>query len=259
MSGPASGLYAGVVTHARRRPRRHRLRYRIFMLLLDLEEMDGLAARLKLFALRRLALTSFHPGDHLSKGAGPLKAQVEEMLSRAGLPHGGPIRLLCMPRILGGAFNPLSVYFCHDADGALSAVLYEVNNTFGERHAYLIAAAGDGGLVRQQCDKQFYVSPFMDMELTYRFKVAPPGDSVGVAIEVDDAEGTILSAGFHARRRELTDANLLGAWIAHPMMTLGVMWAIHWEALWIWAKGERLRPRPSPPLRFVTLGAPTGH
>lgn len=253
----ASGIYAGVVTHARRGARRHRLRYRIFMLLLDLDEVDELGARLALFAHRGFALASFHPADHLDGGERPLKARVEAMLAQAGLAFGGPVRVLSMPRILGGAFNPLSVYFCHGPDGALSAMLYEVNNTFGERHVYLIPAK-DGDRP-QICDKRFYVSPFMDMDLTYRFRVAAPGDSVGVAIEVADAEGAILNAAFHARRRELSDANLLAAWAGRPLMSIGVLWAIHWEALKIWLKGEPLRPRPQPPLQLVTLALPTGH
>lgn len=164
-----------------------------------------------------------------------------------------------MPRLLGGSgFNPLSVWFCHRADGALSAVLYEVNNTFGERHLYLVPAADDGGPIRQRCDKQFYVSPFMDMGLTYRFAVSGPGDSVSVAIEAEDEQGPVLSAAYHAVRRELTDGALLSAWAAHPLMSLGVLWAIRWEALWLWVKGEPLRPRPAPPLRLVTVGAHTG-
>lgn len=252
----ASAIYAGVVTHARRGPRRHRLRYRIFMLLLDLDEVDELGARLALFAHRGFALASFHPADHLAGGVRPLKAQVEAVLAEAGLAHGGPVRVLCMPRILGGAFNPLSVYFCHGVDGVLSAILYEVNNTFGERHAYLIPA--QDGDRPQVCDKRFYVSPFMDMALSYRFKVAPPGDRVGVTIEAADDDGAVLNAAFHARRRELNDVNLLAAWATHPLMSVGVLWAIHWEALKMWLKGEPLRPRPQPPLRLVTLAVPTG-
>lgn len=254
----ASGLYAGRVTHLRRRPRRHRLAYRIFMLLLDLDDIEPLAGRLRLFGHGRPALASFHPDDHLYGDGRPLRAQVEQILSDGGLAGGGAIRVLSMPRLLGGAgFNPLSVWFCHRPDGALSAVLYEVNNTFGQRHLYLIPAAESDGPIRQRCDKRFYVSPFMDMGLTYRFAVSAPGASVAVAIEAEDDEGPVLSAAFHAVRRELDDAGLARAWAAHPMMTLGVLWAIRWEALWLWAKGEPLRPRPPPPSRPVTLGVPT--
>lgn len=251
MNGQASGLYAGVVTHARLKPRRHRLRYRIFMLLLDLDELPALSRRLRLFGHDRAALTSFHQRDH-GDGAGDVRGWVEAQLAEAGLPGGGPIRVLCMPRVLGGVFNPLSVWFCHRADEALSAILYEVNNTFGQRHSYLIPAA-EAAVVRQTCGKAFYVSPFMDMELAYGFRIAPPGEAVSIAVEVRDAEGLVLATRFAGRRAELTDAAILRAWASHPLMTLGVMAAIHWEALKIWRKGIGLRRRPPAPERPVTV------
>ena len=247
-----SGLYPGVVTHTRFKPRGHRLRYRIFMLLLDLDELPALDRALKLFGLDRFALTGFSPRDHLDRSATPLKAQVEAHLAAAGLAHGGPVRMLCIPRILGGVFNPLTVYFCHRSDGGLSAILYEVRNTFGETHSYLIPAQG-GPTVEQGVAKGFYVSPFMDMDLAYGFRIVPPGDEVSVAVDVRDVEGRVLAAAFCGRRVELTDAALWRAWLAHPLMTLGVMSAIHWEALRIWLKGETLRPRPKAPANRVTV------
>lgn len=252
MTGLASGLYCGVVSHARLKPRSHRLAYRIFMLLLDLDELDRLDGALRLFAHRGFALTSFHQADHLGGSGRPLKAQVEAHLAQAGIAHGGAVQVLCMPRVLGGVFNPLSVYFCHAADGQLSAILYEVRNTFGERHCYLIDAPG-GGSVRQACDKGFYVSPFMDMDLAYGFRISPPDEAVQVGVDVHDAEGLVMRAVFAGERRELTDAALLRAWLTHPLMTLGVMAAIHWEALKIWRKGGRLRPRPAAPAMPVTV------
>lgn len=237
----ASGLYTGKVTHARRGRRRHRLAYRVFMLLLDLDELPALDRRLRMFAADRFALTSFRQADHLSGGGPPLKAQVQALLEEAGLPHGGAVRVLCMPRLLGAAFNPLTVYFCQGPDGAPSAVLYEVNNTFGERGLYLLAAGGE-----QTHAKNFYVSPFMDMELTYRFRTRQAGDSIAIEIDAVGAEGVVLTAGFHGARRELSDAALVRAWLSHPVMSLGVLWAIHWEALKIFMKGEPLRSRPPP-------------
>jgi DUF1365 family protein len=251
----ASGLYPGVVTHTRLKPRRHALRYRIFMLLLDLDEAAALDRRLKLFSLRRFNLAGFDPRRHGDGSATPLKQQVEAQLAAAGIAHGGPVRMLAMPRILGMGFNPLTVYYCHRADGALGAILYEVNNTFGERHSYLIPAQ-DTPLVRQACDKDFYVSPFMDMDLSYSFRLRPPGDRVQVLVDVDDAEGRVLSAGFVGERRELGDRALLKAWLGHPWMTLGVLAAIHWEALFIWLKGEKVRTRPPKPEWPVSVAPP---
>lgn len=247
-----SGLYAGRVTHARMRPRPHRLKYRIFMLLLDLDELARLDGALKLFSVGRFNLTGFLPRRHGDGSARPLKAQVEAHLASAGLAHGGRIEVLCMPAIAGSVFNPLAVYFCHAADGALSAVLYEVNNTFGQRHSYLIPAHGSGAQ-RQTCEKDFYVSPFMDMGLGYAFRIAPPDQRAVVSIEVSDGQGPILHAAFAGARRELSDRALLAAWVGHPWMSLGVMAAIHWEALKIWLKGEKIRRRPPPPTQAVTL------
>jgi DUF1365 family protein len=239
-----SGLYPGVVAHARLRPRAHRLRYRVFMLLLDLDEAATLDRGLRLFSLGGFSLTAFHPADHGDGSDRPLKAQVEARLAAAGLASGGPVLALSMPRILGGAFNPLTVYFCHDRAGALSAILYEVNNTFGERHEYLLPAT-DGEMVRQACRKAFHVSPFMDMDLDYAFEVRPPGAAVSVVVAVSDAAGLVLSTSFAGRRGELSDRALLRAWLTHPWMTLGVLTAIGWEAVKIRLKGERWRPRPA--------------
>ena len=251
----ASGLFPGIVTHTRLRPRRHALRYNIFMLLLDLDELAALDEGLKLFSVRRFNLTGFDTRRHGDGSDTPLKAQVEARLAAAGIAHGGPVRMLAMPRILGMGFNPITVYFCHRGDGALSAILYEVNNTFGERHSYLIPA-DDAPVVKQACEKGFYVSPFMDMDLAYAFRVRPPGDRVQVLVDVDDAEGRVLATGFAAARQELTDRNLLRAWLTHPWMTLGVVAAIHWEALFIFLKGEKIRRRPAKPAWPVTVVTP---
>jgi len=254
-----SGLYPGIVSHTRLKPRRHALRYRIFMLLLDLDELDALDRGLKLFSLRRFNLTGFDPRRHGDGSATPLKQQVEAQLAAAGIAHGGSVQMLAMPRILGMGFNPLTVYFCHAADGALSAILYEVNNTFGERHSYLIPAETDdrwAPVVKQACEKGFYVSPFMDMDLSYAFRVRPPGEQVQVLVDVDDADGRVLATGFVAERQALTDRNLLRAWLTHPWMTVGVLGAIHWEALFIWLKGEKIRQRPAKPEWAVTVVTP---
>ena len=253
MSDLSSGLYTGVVTHSRFRPRPHKLRYRIFMFLLDLDEIAKLGSRLRLFGDERFALTGFARADHQDGDATGLRAQVEGYLVAAGLPHGGPIRLLTMPRILGHVFNPISVWFCHATDGTLAATLYEVRNTFGERHSYLVPADGSPVLT-QSADKAFYVSPFMEMDLRYQFRVLPPGDEVAIGVDVHDAKGRLLAAAFAGKRQDLTDRTIWRAFASHPLMSLGVLVAIHWEALKIWLKGERIRTRPPAPSRPVTLG-----
>ncbi|MBS0360973.1 MAG: DUF1365 family protein [Proteobacteria bacterium] len=249
----ASGLYTGLVSHNRLKPRRHKLAYRIFMLLIDLDELADL--KLKTLGVGRFNLFGFDERRFGDGSGRPLKAQVEAMLTDAGLPTGGPVRMLAMPQILGRAFNPLTVYFCYAANRTLSAILYEVNNTFGERHGYLIPAP-NAALIRQGCAKGFYVSPFMDMDLSYSFKILRPEERVLVSVDTSDAEGLVLAASFAGERRELTDRELVRAWLTHPWMTIGIVAAIHWEALFIWLKGQKIRQRPKKPERFITVAPP---
>lgn len=234
-----SALFPGTVVHARLRPRPHRLRYRVFSLLLDLDELPGISARSRLLGYNRRAMLSFHDADHGEGSAGGLRGWVEAQLAKAGrFEDGMSIRVLCYPRIFGYVFNPLTVYFCHAPDGALRAILYEVCNTFGERHTYVIAVEdGATGPVRQGCAKELYVSPFMPMACFYRFHIEAPGETVVVRIDESDAEGPLLAASFAGKREPLTDRALLGALLRYPLMTLKVTLGIHWEALRIWWKG----------------------
>lgn len=255
MTQETSALYAGSVMHLRLKPRRHRLAYRLFSLLLDLDELDTLSRRLRLFSRNRFNIFSFHDRDYGASGEEPLRSQVERHMRSAGLePDGGPIRLLTMPRILGYAFNPLSVYFCYLRTGELSALLYEVNNTFGERHSYLMpAGAPVGGVLRQHSEKKFYVSPFMDMALTYDFRVRPPAQDMQISIIVRNEDGPVLAAVQTARRQALTDGALAHAFFSYPLLTLKVIAGIHWEALLIFAKGVGLRRKPASPAKSVTI------
>jgi uncharacterized protein len=248
-----SALYIGNVVHRRLRPKPHYLRHAAFWMLLDLDEIDELQRRLRLFSRNRFNAMSFHDTDHGEQTREPLRSQVERHLRAAGIAGGGAIRLLCMPRIFGYGFNPLSVYFCHRADGTLAALLYEVRNTFGERHSYLIPAGDEpDAVVRQSCDKRFYVSPFMDMNLRYDFRVRMPTEKVSIAISASDAQGPAIVASLIGRRVPLRDAALLGLLLRVPFLTLKVMGAIHWHALRMWLKGFVLKPRPPKPAWPVT-------
>lgn len=252
----ASALYPGHVTHARLKPREHRLSYRIYSLLLDLDELDDVDRRLRWFSVDRFNLFSFHRKDRGNGSGRDLKGQVESAMRAAGVePDGGPIRLLAMPRLLGWAFNPLSTYFCHRRDGTLAAILWEVDNTFGQRHAYMIPVEGAGsdGEIVQHCDKAFYVSPFMPMDLRYEFRVRPPAETLSIRIDTFDAGGKVLGARHMARKQALTDAALLRAFFSIPFLTLRVIGGIHWEALKIWLKRVRLVSRPAPPDNPVSV------
>ncbi|NLH83009.1 MAG: DUF1365 family protein [Phyllobacteriaceae bacterium] len=254
----ASALYPGLVTHHRLRPREHRLAYRVWSMLLDLDELPELDRRLRLFSVDRFNLFSFHARDRGDGTGRDLRGQVEDAMRRAGMaPDGGPIRLFTMPRFLGWGFNPLSIFFCHAHDGRLTAILWEVDNTFGERHGYLIPVEETvGGEIRQRCDKAFHVSPFMDMDQTYAFRVKPPTELFSLVIDVHDADGRILEARHLARRETLSDRALLRLFFAVPFLTLRVVGGIHWEALKLWLKGVKLRFKPPPPTEPITVVHP---
>ena len=236
---PTSAIYDGVVTHQRLRPKRHRLRYQVFSLLFDLDELPVLDRQLGLFGYNRPAPISFFNRDHGPTTDQPFRPWVEAHLRDVGLTaDGGPIRLLCYPRIFGFTFNPLSVFFCYRQCGTLQAVLYEVCNTFKERHTY-VKPVGDQAavVVRQQCGKSLYVSPFNDMEADYHFRIVPPGLDVRIAIRQEDAGGLLLAAAFRGGRRDLTTNNLARMLARFPLMTFKIVAAIHWEALRLWLKG----------------------
>jgi hypothetical protein len=255
---PAS-LYFGDVMHARLKPVGHRFSYRVMSLLIDLDRLDEANRQCQLFGVNRAALYSFHEADHGERDGSSLRAYAQGRAREHGISlTGGRVWLLCYPRLLGYTFNPLSVYFCNGADGALALVIYEVRNTFGQMQSYVlpvrpgdITAAG----VRQEQDKLFYVSPFVEMATRYRFRISPPGEEVRLRILEVDAEGPLLAATFSGRRRALTTRTLLRAFVTLPLLTLKIIGAIHWEALRLWLRGMRLVPRMVPRADSATAKA----
>jgi uncharacterized protein len=188
----AAALYFGEVMHARLKPMGHRFSYRVMSLLIDLDRLSEADRQSRLFGVNRAALYSFHEADHGERDGSPLRAYAQRCAARHEIDlAGGRVWLLCYPRLLGYTFNPLSVYFCYRADGALALLIYEVRNTFGDIHAYVlpvkpceISAAG----IRQQQDKLFYVSPFVEMAMRYHFYLSPPGENVKLRILETDRE-----------------------------------------------------------------------
>jgi len=238
----ASALYFGSVFHRRLSAPPHRFRYRAFWLFIDLDDLPGLGRRLRLLSHNRFNLFSLNDRDHGDGTTKGLKEQALALLADHGVADGiGSIRLLCMPRTLGYDFNPLSVYFCHRRDGALAALIYEVRNTFGGRHAYVLPAAPAGGTVRQACDKTFFVSPFLPMDLRYEFQVSEPGKEIAVAIRAVGRDGPALRAALVGERRPLTDRTLARAAAILPLVAMKTIAAIHWEALRLVLKGARYR------------------
>ena len=248
IEGDAAALYVGEVMHARLKPVGHRFNYRVMSLLIDLDRLEVADRQTPLFGVNRRALYSFHESDHGERNGSSLRLYAQRCASDHGIDlTGGRVLLLCYPRLLGYTFNPLSVYFCYGANGQPALLIYEVRNTFGDIHAYVlpvkhgdISPAG----IRQAQEKRFYVSPFVEMAMRYHFRVVPPSDHVKLRILETDSEGPLLSATFNGRRRALATGELLRSFFLLPAVTAKIVAAIHWEALRLWLKGVRLVPRP---------------
>jgi DUF1365 family protein len=256
-----SALYVGHVAHHRLSPKRHALRHRVYWLLLDLDELPELAARLRLFSHNGANLISLQDRDHGDRSGTPLREQAFGHLSAAGLDVAGvSVRLLCMPRVAGYDFNPLSVYYCSDASGRSIAMIYEVNNTYGGRHTYVIPISGHraqlGKTVRQSCNKEFYVSPFMDLDVTYRFQADLPGNDVSLSVEARKNDRTVINTSLHGQRRDLTDFNILRLTVTHPVLPAKVTGAIYWHALKLWWRGFAVNQTAPSTANTVTIVRP---
>lgn len=255
MSRPVEGLYFGDVVHSRVRPVRHKLRYRVFSVLFDCSTLDALGRRLRLFSRNRFNLFSLYDRDH-GDGSSPLNDYLETIASRAG--YDGTVErflMLCYPRILGYAFNPLTVYYGVDTADRVRLMIYEVNNTFGERQTYVLPVAQEGdGPIAQSCAKRLYVSPFNGPKGTYNFRLTPPLEELTVGVALRDDDGPVLRAHFHGEREALTDGALLRVLGKTGWMTVKVTVGIHYDALKLWLKGLRLKPRPAAPERAIDYG-----
>jgi uncharacterized protein len=248
-----SSLYVGSVMHRRLHPRAHRFRYRAFWLLIDLDELSEFSDKLYSFSHNRPNLFSLYDTDHGDGTAMPLRSQVERQLDAARVDLvGGRIFLLCMPRTLGYDFNPLSIYFCYHANGALAALIYQVHNTFHERHSYVIPVEREGRVVHQCCRKSFFVSPFMDADIRYEFRLTRPHERLIVTISAHTSTGPVFHAVLTGARRDFTDCTLISLGVAIPAVTLKVITAIHWQGLRLWFKGLRWRRRPLAHAALIT-------
>ncbi len=247
-----SCLYAGYLRHRRRRPRVHAFRYRLCLFYLDLDELPEIHRTVRLFSVNRLNAVAFHDRDHLDGRLADTRARVAALVRDAGVPLAAPkIYLLTQCRILGYAFNPISVFYCHDGPGGpLRAVVAEVNNTFGERHLYVLrnrlnpAADVSRHAARYRAPKAMYVSPFLASEGHYDFHFAPVGPRLSVSILQYERGRPTLDAQLWGRRTELTSRSVARLLTTHPLAAVKTIAAIHAEALRLWWKGIPVRPRP---------------
>lgn len=235
----ASCLYQGVVHHHRFAPVEHAFRYRLFMVFLDLAELDHVFAGRWLWSTRQRALAEFRRSDYPGPAGQPLAESIRDVVERrTGHRPAGPVRLLSNLRYFGYAFNPVSFFYCFGPDGdAPEAVVADVSNTpWGERHLYVLEAAPSGA-VDCRVDKQFHVSPFMPMDLQHRFRMTAPGERLFVRIEDWRDRQRLFTARLAMHRREISGASLAGALLQFPWMTGQVVGAIYWQALRLYLKG----------------------
>lgn len=244
-----SCLYDGVVMHHRLRPLRNRFVYSVYMFYLDLEELDDLDRRLRLFSRNRFNLYSFRDEDHLRITAGDLRANLIEYLRRNGVTEDvGRIMLLTNVRVLGYVFNPVSFYFCFDRAGQPLCAVPEVGNTFGEQKAYFMGADTRTELgFRRQMPKMFYVSPFVDLDTSFDFHLRTPGERLQLQVDdIQDGDRFFLSA-VTGVRKPLTDRELLYDLFRIPLITVKVIWLIHWQAMKLWLRKLPFRRKAEHP------------
>lgn len=243
-----SCLYLGRVWHRRRRPRHHEFTYPAYVFWLALDELPALSKQLSLWSWNRPNIFSFRDRDHLDGREGSVDVKIRRLLADHHVAlDGGRIFLVTQCRVLGYVFNPVSFYFCYGHDGALAFVAAEVNNTFGERHIYLLEERAGGGAIRRfAARKDMHVSPFVSMDAEYDFRIAPVDESLSVTILEREEGMPVLDARVWGRRVPLTDVTLWSIAWRYPLITAGVVAAIHWQALRLWRKGIGFRRQPRP-------------
>ena len=237
-----SCIYNGEVNHTRFKPVKHFLNYKTFSLLIDLDEIEQLDKSISIFSHNKFNIFSFYNKDHGDRDGSCLKKWVISNLKKYKIEGNiSKIKILCYPRIFGYVFNPLSIFYCYENE-KLKSIFYEVKNTFNEQHTYIFKIK-DGEEIKQKCKKKFYVSPFMDMETFYNFKLINPNQRLSVMIKQTDAEGTVLTATQTGDKKEFNFKQLLINFFRYPLMTLKIISSIHFEALLLWKKGAIYRKR----------------
>ncbi len=243
----------GVVRHHRRRPREHAFDYRTYFLMLPMRALRAAPAG----ALHRngFGLLSFHDADH-GDGRADALGWLDELLSAEGIfvpgEAPGEAWLHTYPRVLGYAFKPVSFWYCHRADGGLASIVVEVNNTFGERHCYLLAGPGLAWGRELKARKVFHVSPFCAVQGGYRFRFMRTASRVVARVDHDDDVGPLLETSLSGHLQPLTQQAARAAFFGMPLMTLALIGRIHWQALQLWLKRVPFFRKPAPPQAFIT-------
>jgi DUF1365 family protein len=247
-------IATGVVRHRRLRPVDNAFEYRTYFLMLPMRQLRDQPC--DALARNRFGLLAFHDRDH-GDGRSDALAWLDELLRAEGIADAdGEVWLQTYPRVLGYVFKPVSFWHCERADGSLAAIVAEVNNTFGERHCYLLAGEHLAYGQDLKARKVFHVSPFSQIVGGYRFRFmrsrSPAGERCVARIDHEDADGALLQTSLSGLLAPLTPASARAAFFGMPMMSFGVIARIHWQALRVWAKRVPYVKKPAPPERFVT-------
>ena len=246
-------IYKGFVTHRRFKPLRHYFSYKTFSILFDLSELEDLHKNIGIFSFNKFNIFSFYNKDHGSRDGSDLTEWVKKNLENYKLNFNiSKIKLLCFPRIFGYVFNPLSIFYCYE-NSNLKVVLYEVKNTFDEQHTYIFPVDQNSKIITQHCNKKFYVSPFIEMETNYNFRLSEPAERLKVYIKQTDKIGKVLIACQTGKKQIMSTKQLLINFLFYPMMTLKIILAIHFEALRLWKKGAIFKKREVKTKNSITL------
>ena len=233
-----SSIYNGQVIHKRFKPKVHSFKYDVFSLLIDLSELETLDKQVNFFSYNKFNWTSFYDKDHGDRDGSSLINWVQKNLRKNNISTENiKIKILCYPRIFGFVFNPLSVFYVYNSNENLISILYEVKNTFGEQHTYIFRIEKDANLIQNNCSKKFHVSPFIQMNCNYFFRLLKPGNKISVIIDQYENEDKILYASQDGIRTAFNTKYLIKSFLNHPLMTFKIILAIHYEAFKLWSKG----------------------
>ena len=232
-----SCIYNGTVIHKRFKPKIHFFKYKVFSLLIDLSELEKLDKKINFFSYNKFNLVSFFDKDHGNRDGSSLIKWVKNNMKQNNIScENIKIKLLCYPRIFGYVFNPLSVFYVYDINSDLISILYEVKNTFGEQHTYVFKLRNNN-LLQHNCEKIFLVSPFIEMNCNYFFRISKPTDKISVVIDQYKLNEKIFYASQEGKRTDFTTSELIKSYLKHPLMTFKIIAAIHFEAFKLWTKG----------------------
>lgn len=246
--GPASCLYECTVMHRRLMPKVHGFTYRIFLFFIDLDDLERLRRDVPIFGVNEPSIYSLNDADYFRIGSGTIRENLLAFLQSEGFGEvPARIRLLTLPRLFGYTFNPVSIFFCHDAADRPIVSVIQVGNTFGELKPFVVPLDPGGRRFRARLPKHFYVSPFSDLDLAFDFRFDFPGDRLRVMIDDWSADGKSLVTTLAGSRVALTLGNLAFLSLKYPLVTLKVIALIHWEALRLWVKRVPFRMKEADP------------